>query len=155
MQLTAEKSSGKSKKAGLSRLKTGVKAAAPEESKAAASGGDSAQVAELQAQIESLKAELAAAQSVAGTNYSDAGQESYDTMPVFGYWKIRGLGAPCRMMFYYCNVNFADRTYECGDEPDYDKSCWLDVKETLGMEYPNLPYLIDGDTKITETAAIM
>ena len=23
------------------------------------------------------------------------------------------------------------------------------------MEYPNLPYLIDGETKITETAAIM
>ena len=29
------------------------------------------------------------------------------------------------------------------------------MKETLGLEYPNLPYLIDGETKITETVAIM
>ena len=76
-------------------------------------------------------------------------------MPIHGYWAIRGLGAPIRMMFYYCNVEFADRTYETGDAPDYDKSSWLDVKFTLGMDFPNLPYLIDGDTKITETAAIM
>lgn len=25
----------------------------------------------------------------------------------------------------------------------------------MGLEYPNLPYLIDGDAKITETIAIM
>ena len=31
----------------------------------------------------------------------------------------------------------------------------MNVKETLGLEYPNLPYLIDGDVKITETVAIM
>jgi glutathione S-transferase len=29
------------------------------------------------------------------------------------------------------------------------------VKETLGIEYPNLPYLFDGETKLTETIAIM
>ena len=59
------------------------------------------------------------------------------------------------MMFYYCKVNFADIQYEQGPAPECDKSKWLDVKETLGLEYPNLPYLIDGDVKITETAAIM
>ena len=58
-------------------------------------------------------------------------------------------------MFYYCNVNFADVVYETGDAPDFDKSSWLDVKQTLGLEYPNLPYLIDGDVKLTETVAIM
>jgi len=58
------------------------------------------------------------------------------------------------MMFYYLNVNFVDKQYECGPAPDFDKSCWFDVKETMGMEYPNLPYLIDGDVKITETIAI-
>ena len=57
-------------------------------------------------------------------------------------------------MFHYLNVNFEDRLYECGDTPDFDKSCWFDVKETLGFTYPNLPYLIDGETKITETIAI-
>lgn len=29
------------------------------------------------------------------------------------------------------------------------------MKQTLGLEFPNLPYLLDGDTKITETKAIM
>ena len=76
-------------------------------------------------------------------------------MPVLGYWSIRGLGAPCRMMFYYCGVNFADRLYETGPAPDFDKTCWTDVKETMGFDYPNLPYLIDGENKVTETAAIM
>ena len=58
-------------------------------------------------------------------------------------------------MFYYLKVDFEDVMYDCGDAPDFDKSSWLDVKETMGFEYPNLPYLIDGETKLTETVAIM
>ena len=58
-------------------------------------------------------------------------------------------------MFYYLKIDFEDKIYECGDAPDFDKSCWLDVKQTLGLEYPNLPYLIDGNVSITETVAIM
>jgi len=58
-------------------------------------------------------------------------------------------------MFHYLNVDFEDKLYEAGDAPDFDKTCWTDVKETLGLEYPNLPYLIDGETKLTETVAIM
>ena len=27
--------------------------------------------------------------------------ESFDTVPVLGYWKIRGLAAQIRYMFYY------------------------------------------------------
>ena len=57
-------------------------------------------------------------------------------------------------MFYYLNVDFEDKLYVQGDAPDFDKSCWFDVKETLGLTYPNLPYLIDGDINITETVAI-
>ena len=59
------------------------------------------------------------------------------------------------MMFHYLNVNFEDKIYDCGPEPTFDRTCWTDVKFTLGMEYPNLPYLIDGETKISETAGIM
>lgn len=76
-------------------------------------------------------------------------------MPELGYWSIRGLAAQIRMMFYYLNVNFEDKIYDCGPAPDFDRSCWTDVKFTMGMEYPNLPYLIDGETKITETTGIM
>ena len=38
---------------------------------------------------------------------------------------------------------------------DWDRSDWLNEKENLGMEFPNLPYLFDGDVKITETLGIM
>ena len=60
------------------------------------------------------------------------------------------------MMFYYCGVDFTDTTYEIsGEDPNWDLSNWTDVKFTLGFEYPNLPYLKDGDTKLTEAVAIM
>ena len=36
-----------------------------------------------------------------------------------------------------------------------DKSQWFDEKHKLGLDFPNLPYLIDGDLKITQTNAIL
>ncbi|XP_053102407.1 glutathione S-transferase 2-like isoform X2 [Hemicordylus capensis] len=39
--------------------------------------------------------------------------------------------------------------------PDFDTSQWTSVKETLGLDFPNLPYLIDGETKITQSNAIL
>ena len=44
--------------------------------------------------------------------------------------------------------------YEQGDAPDFSRQTWMDVKFTLGMDFPNLPYLMDGDLKISETWAI-
>ena len=76
-------------------------------------------------------------------------------MPILGYWKIRGLAAPIRYMFYQLGVEFEDVTYQVGEAPDFDKNSWNEAKYNLGLEYPNLPYLIDGETKLTETIAIM
>ncbi|KAM6232880.1 glutathione S-transferase Mu 1-like isoform 1-T1 [Spheniscus humboldti] len=39
--------------------------------------------------------------------------------------------------------------------PDYDKSQWINEKEKLGLDFPNLPYFIDGPTKLTQSNAIM
>uniref|UniRef100_A0A3Q3WT83 glutathione transferase n=1 Tax=Mola mola TaxID=94237 RepID=A0A3Q3WT83_MOLML len=39
--------------------------------------------------------------------------------------------------------------------PDYDKSGWFGVKNKLGLDFPNLPYLVDGDKKIVQSNAIM
>ena len=44
--------------------------------------------------------------------------------------------------------------YEQGDAPDFSRAPWLDVKFTLGLDFPNLPYFIDGDLQFTETMAI-
>lgn len=147
MQMTAGAKAAKVKKSGLNRLTTGIK----EVTAAATTGVDnSEELAQLRARVTELEGQLAVARSGDGSTTEDL-----DTMPVLGYWKIRGLGAPCRMILYYCKVDFADRLFEAGDAPDFDKTCWTDVKETMGMDYPNLPYMIDGETKITETAAIM
>lgn len=61
-------------------------------------------------------------------------------------------------MFAYLGVDFEDVKYGVTLDQDmgsWDRSQWTDVKFTLGLEYPNLPYLIDGESRVTETAAIM
>jgi glutathione S-transferase len=52
-------------------------------------------------------------------------------------------------------VDFEDKQYAAGPGPDFDRSQWTDVKFNLGLDYPNLPYLIDEDFKLTESMAIM
>jgi len=74
---------------------------------------------------------------------------------VLAYWDIRGLAQPARMLLGYLGEDFEDKMFVCGEAPDYDRSCWTEVKETLGFDFPNLPYLIDGDVKVTQSNAIM
>jgi len=107
-------------------------------------GGES--VEDLKKEIADLKAKLAGGQD---------SKEDLTTKPKLGYWDIRGLGSQIRYMFAYCKVDYEYVPYKAGPGPDFDKTCWTDVKHTMGFEYPNLPYLEDGKTKITETFGIM
>ncbi|KAG0727254.1 Glutathione S-transferase Mu 3 [Chionoecetes opilio] len=75
--------------------------------------------------------------------------------PIMAYWDIRGLAQPIRLLLEYTGTQFEDKYYKCGPAPGYDKTCWLDVKETIGLDFPNLPYYIDGDVKLTQSNAIM
>lgn len=72
-----------------------------------------------------------------------------------GYWNIRGLVEPIRMLLKYAEVEVEEVFYEAGEGPEFDLSSWRDVKFTLGLEFPNLPYLMDGDVKLTQTIPIM
>ncbi|XP_069094449.1 glutathione S-transferase Mu 1-like [Pleurodeles waltl] len=74
---------------------------------------------------------------------------------IFGYWDIRGLAHPIRLLLEYTGTSYEDKQYVCGPGPDYDRSHWLKEKETLGLAFPNLPYLIDGDVKLTQSNAIL
>ncbi|XP_047218706.1 glutathione S-transferase Mu 3-like [Girardinichthys multiradiatus] len=74
---------------------------------------------------------------------------------VLAYWDIRGLAQPIRLLLEYTGTNYKDKFYVCGEAPDYDKSCWFGEKEKLGIDFANLPYLVDGDRKITQSNAIM
>ena len=74
---------------------------------------------------------------------------------VLGYWNIRGLAESIRLLLHYLEVDYKEDLYEFGPAPDYKLDNWLKVKYTLGFDYPNLPYLIDGDFKMTESNAIL
>jgi glutathione S-transferase len=54
------------------------------------------------------------------------------------------------MLLWHLNIDFENKMYDVGPAPDYDKSGWLADKFSLGLQFPNLPYLIDGDIKLTE-----
>lgn len=74
---------------------------------------------------------------------------------VLAYWDIRGLAQPIRLLLNYAGEDFEDKKYEVGDAPEYNRDSWLKEKHTLGLAFPNLPYYIDGDIKITQSNAIL
>ncbi|XP_073906914.1 glutathione S-transferase Mu 2 isoform X1 [Castor canadensis] len=77
-------------------------------------------------------------------------------MPMtLGYWDIRGLAHAIRLLLEYTDSSYEEKRYTLGDAPDYDRSQWLSEKFTLGLDFPNLPYLIDGARKITQSNAIL
>ena len=68
-----------------------------------------------------------------------------------GYWALRGLGEPSRMLLRYKGAEWKNTAI-----PFADAAMWLsEKKENLGLDFPNLPYLYDGDVKLTESLAIM
>ena len=64
------------------------------------------------------------------------------------YWKIRGLGEPIRMMLEYLGVNYENK-YKTSFED------WFHEKIKSDIELVNLPYLVDGEVKLTQSYAIM
>ena len=64
-----------------------------------------------------------------------------------GYWGIRGLGQVPRLLLAYTGAVWEDVKYISKEQFDKDKS-------ELNFSFPNLPYLIDGDFKLTESKAI-
>merc|ERR1711941_9068 len=81
-----------------------------------------------------------------------------DSKLVVAYWSIRGLAAPLRMMCHHANVEFEDTQYPLGGEPgNWDASAWFGVKPALKEKNAlmNLPYVIDGDTVVTQSNACL
>ena len=83
------------------------------------------------------------------------------TKPVLAYWKIRGLAQSIRLQLAHQGVDFEDKYYEVHSEGKNEDGSekwstkeWTDVKFNLGLDFPNLPYFIDGDFSITETVAV-
>ncbi|XP_054421666.1 glutathione S-transferase Mu 1-like [Pteronotus mesoamericanus] len=70
------------------------------------------------------------------------------------YWNIRGLAHAIHLLLEYTDSSYEEKRYTMGDAPDFDRSQWLSDKFKLGLDFPSLPYLIDGTQKLTQSNAI-
>jgi glutathione S-transferase len=66
-----------------------------------------------------------------------------------GYWRLRGRAQPLRNLLAYSELDWCDRLYTSPEQ-------WFGTgdKISLGLDFPNLPYLIHGAFKLTESNAI-
>ncbi|VDO12379.1 unnamed protein product [Rodentolepis nana] len=65
------------------------------------------------------------------------------------------LGQQIRLLLTYCGEKFDQEFYIAGPAPDFSREQWLSKKFNLGLDFPNLPYLIVGDLKLTHSTAIL
>ena len=76
-----------------------------------------------------------------------------------GYWDIRGLGAPLRMMCEYAGVEYKPVNYTVSPKEGggWDTSDWFNKKPALKEKNAlmNLPYIVDGDTVVTQSNACL
>jgi len=75
--------------------------------------------------------------------------------PVLGYMPIRGAAQPIRFLLAYVGQEYEEKRYEFGPPPTYEKTAWLKEKFNLGLDFPNLPYYMDGDVKLTQSSGIL
>lgn len=64
-----------------------------------------------------------------------------------GYWDIRGSAEPARTLLEYFQIPYDQELYK-------DQETWQAKKDNFGHRFANLPYLVDGEKVLTETAAI-
>jgi len=68
---------------------------------------------------------------------------------VLAYWNIRGLAQASRYLLEYTGTSFENKVY-------LEDDAWFsEDKKDLGIPLANLPYLIDGNEKISQSFAIL
>jgi len=83
--------------------------------------------------------------------------------PLLGYWPLRGLAQPIRLLLEYTGTDYEERLFDIKGGPgtglawpgNWDFSDWTNVKPTLGLDFPNLPYYLDGEVKLSQSTAIL
>ncbi|GFU01718.1 glutathione S-transferase Mu 1 [Trichonephila clavipes] len=69
--------------------------------------------------------------------------------PIFGYWDMRGFVEPIRFYLHYNKVDFEYKRY------DVHTDDWIKDRFNLGLDFPDLPYYIEGDLRITQSTTIL
>ena len=72
------------------------------------------------------------------------------TKPTLAYQDIRGLAQSICLVLAYAGVDFVDKRYKHSE-----RDVWLSDKPNLGLDFPNIPYYMDGDLKISQSMAIL
>ena len=74
------------------------------------------------------------------------------TAPIkIGYWAPRSLAEPLYMFLEYKNVPYEKIVYT----KENPEKWFEDDRENIGVDFPNLPYIIDGDVKLSQSNSIM
>lgn len=68
----------------------------------------------------------------------------------FTYWAIQGLGQVSRYLLEYTGLPYEEKPIEFADAGK-----WQSEKHNMGFDFPNLPHIIDGDFKLSESKALM
>ena len=72
---------------------------------------------------------------------------------VLGYYNIRGgpRGAVARYLAEYCQLKYVEKTYNHVNR--VEASEWRKSEESKEL-FANLPYILDGKTRISESMAV-
>ena len=76
-------------------------------------------------------------------------------LPLLGYWNVRGKGHQIKYLLAHLGVEYAQEVYKHGETRETAMKPWTQKKHFLGLDFPNLPYFIDGDVHLTESKSIM
>ncbi|GBL79810.1 Glutathione S-transferase class-mu isozyme 1 [Araneus ventricosus] len=70
--------------------------------------------------------------------------------PILGYWNFRGFCEPIRYLLHYCNVEYEEKKYTVENREEWDN-----IKRSLNLDFPNLPYWIDDKVRLSQSNTIL
>ena len=75
-------------------------------------------------------------------------KEADTSMIEFGYWPVKNLGEPIRWMMGYMNIPYQEYN------PPTQEDWYMNKRASLRLDFPAMPYLIDGDVRLSDAKAI-
>lgn len=77
---------------------------------------------------------------------------------IVAYWNLRGRAEPIHVMLEYLGIDYERKVYSTDtilDPEGYKNHVWFQDKAKLEVDYPNIPYIVDGDKKLAQLMAVM